>query len=91
MNNQSKDSSELEYRVGYTPLSGRLYAGFVRRDTGKREAEPRDVTDWAMLAVARKLVREETDVLLSQADGRILRLSAIISETNTPGADYAEN
>ncbi|PQK93462.1 DUF7446 family protein [Pantoea ananatis] len=90
MNSQSKDSCELEYRVGYTPLSGRLYADFVRRDTGKWEAEPQDVTDWAMLAVAQKLVRENTDVLLRQADGRILRLSAVISEMHTLEADDEE-
>ena len=90
MNSQSKDSCELEYRVGYTPLSGRLYAGFVRRDTGKWEAEPQDVTDWAMLAVAQKLVRENTDFLLRQADGRILRLSAVISEMHTLEADDEE-
>ncbi|MBW1213161.1 hypothetical protein KYI92_04760 [Pantoea allii] len=90
MNSQIKDSSELEYRVGYTPLSGRLYAGFVRRDTGKWEAETQDVTDWAMLAVAQKLVREDTDVLLRQADGRILRLSAVISEMHTLEADDEE-
>ena len=90
MNSQRKDSSELEYRVGYTPLSGRLYAGFVWRDTGKWEAEPQDVTDWAMLAVAQKLVRENTDVLMKQADGRILRLSAVISEVHTLEADDEE-
>ncbi|WP_205959057.1 hypothetical protein [Pantoea stewartii] len=90
MNSQSKHSSELEYRVGYTPLSGCIYAGFVRRDTGKWEAEPHDVTEFAMLAVAQKLVREDTDVLLRQADGRILRLSAVISEMHTPEADDEE-
>ncbi|MGC0788657.1 DUF7446 family protein [Pantoea agglomerans] len=90
MNSQIKDSNEPEYRVGYTPLSGRLYAGFVRRDTGKWEAGTKDVTDCAMLAVAQKLIREETDFLLRQADGRILRLSAVISEPDTKEADDAE-
>ncbi|CAH6334186.1 hypothetical protein DAPPPG734_18400 [Pantoea agglomerans] len=43
MNSQIKDSNEPEYHVGYTPLSGCMYAGFIRCETGRCEAEPQDV------------------------------------------------
>ena len=28
-------NNNLEFRVGYTLLGGRLYAGFVRKDSGR--------------------------------------------------------
>ena len=70
------NESNLEFRVGYAPLSGLLYAGQVRRDTGKWLAQPHDVTSWALLAVAQKLSRE------GKPDGRVIRLSA---DLFTPG------
>lgn len=43
MNSQIKDSNEPEYHVRYTRLSGCLYAGCIRCETGRCEAEPQDV------------------------------------------------
>lgn len=73
-------NTNLEYRVGYAPLGGRLYAGFVRKDNGKWEGQPHDVTDWAMYSVGQKLARENNDMLFPLPDGRILRLSAYITD-----------
>lgn len=73
-------NTNLEYRVGYAPLGGRLYAGFVRKDNGKWEGQPHDVTDWAMYSVGQKLARENNDMLFPLPDGRILRLSACITD-----------
>ncbi|MBS6740102.1 hypothetical protein PO654_11210 [Phytobacter diazotrophicus] len=71
-----QNNNNLEYRVGYTPLSGLLYAGQVRRDTGKWEGQPHEVTAWALLAVARKISHEGNDLLCPLPDGRVMRLSA---------------
>ncbi|OSN01307.1 DUF7446 family protein [Lonsdalea populi] len=80
--------TDLEYRVGYTPLSGRLYAGLVRKDNGKWEDTPHEVTEWAMLAVAQKLAREENDILYPLSGGRVMRLSAVITgPESVEGAD----
>lgn len=76
------NESNLEFRVGYVPLSGLLYAGQVRRDTGKWLAQPHDVTSWALLAVAQKLSREGNDLIVPMPDGRVIRLSA---DLFTPG------
>ncbi|HAT4499313.1 MULTISPECIES: DUF7446 family protein [Pantoea] len=76
-------NTNLEYRVGYTPLSGRLYAGYVRKDNGKWEGSPHEVTDWAMFAVGQKLAREETDMLFPLPDGRVMRVSAVITDPET--------
>lgn len=46
-----QNNNNLELRVGYAPLSGLLYAGQVRRDSGKWEGQPYDVTSWALYAV----------------------------------------
>ncbi|WP_261641088.1 DUF7446 family protein [Erwinia mallotivora] len=78
-------NENLEYRVAYTPLSGRLYAGLVRQDNGKWEGQPHDVTDWAMLAVGLKLSREGNDILFPLQDGRCIRISAFYC-----GAEGAE-
>ncbi|MFP1915975.1 hypothetical protein ACLEEZ_10540 [Lonsdalea quercina] len=73
------ENTNLEYRVGYTPLSGCLYAGLVRKDNGKWQKKPHDVTEWAMLAVAQKLAREGNDILYPLSGGRVMRLSAVIT------------
>lgn len=82
------ENTNLEYRVGYTPLSGCLYAGLVRKDNGKWEEKPHEVTEWAMLAVAQKLVREGNDILYPLSRGRVMRLSAVITgPESVEGAD----
>ncbi|MEH4661156.1 DUF7446 family protein [Phytobacter diazotrophicus] len=73
-----QNNNNLELRVGYAPLSGLLYAGQVRRDSGKWEGQPHDVTSWALYAVAQKLSREGDDVLWPLPDGRVMRLRAEI-------------
>ncbi|ORM94910.1 DUF7446 family protein [Pantoea cypripedii] len=81
-------NTNLEYRVGDIPLSGRLYAGFVRKDSGKWEGTARDVTDQALAAVGQKLVREGRHRLIPLPDGRMLRLSAEMTDPDvTEGAD----
>ncbi|WP_233592591.1 DUF7446 family protein [Erwinia psidii] len=79
-----------EYRVAYTPLSGRLYAGFVRRDNGKWEGKPHDVTDWAMLAVGLKLSREGNDILFPLPDDRWLRISAFYCDAEGAEVPYEQ-
>ncbi|MEB2704088.1 hypothetical protein VC191_09810 [Citrobacter koseri] len=69
-------NNNLEFRVGYTPLSGRLYAGFVRKDSGTWEGQCHEVTEQVMFALGRKLAREGNDIQFSLPDGRVLRLSA---------------
>jgi hypothetical protein len=81
-------NSDFEYRVGYSPLSGRLYAGMVRKDSGKWEGLPHDVTDWAMYSVGKKLARESNDMLFPLPDGRVLRLSAYV--TDPEGAEVTD-
>ncbi|MBK0096662.1 hypothetical protein IBT49_11795 [Erwinia sp. S63] len=76
-------NTHLEYRVGYTPLGGRLYAGFVRKDNGKWEGTHHEVTDWAIFAVGQKLAREGKDVRFSLPDGRVMRVSAVITGAET--------
>lgn len=76
-------NTNLEYRVGYTPLSGSLYAGFVRKDNGKWEVAPHEVTDWAMFAVGQKLAREETDMLFPLPDGQVMHVSSVITYAET--------
>ncbi|MCI0324947.1 DUF7446 family protein [Cronobacter sakazakii] len=53
-----QNNKNLEYRVDYTPLGGRLFAGFVRRDNGKWEGNRHEVTEQALLAVGKKLLSE---------------------------------
>lgn len=81
-------NSDFEYRVGYSQLSGRLYAGMVRKDSGKWEGQPHDVTDWAMYSVGKKLARESNDMLFPLPDGRVLRLSAYV--TDPEGAEVTD-
>ncbi|MBJ8987534.1 hypothetical protein I5432_15575 [Citrobacter koseri] len=69
-------NNNLEFRVGYTPLSGRLYAGFVRKDSGTWEGQCHEVTEQVMFALGQKLAREGNDMQFSLPDGRVLRLSA---------------
>ncbi|UWS33074.1 hypothetical protein NYP84_15950 [Erwinia pyrifoliae] len=76
------DNDNLEYRVGYSPISGGLYAGFVRRDSGKWEGQPQEVTNWAMFAVGQKLCREGNDMLFPLPDGRVMQLSATIGDAD---------
>lgn len=71
-----QNNNNLEIRVGYTPLSGLLFAGPVRRDTGKWEGQPHEVTASALLAVAQKLSREGNCLVCQLPDGRAMRLSA---------------
>ncbi|EBV2165547.1 hypothetical protein DN168_14275 [Salmonella enterica subsp. enterica serovar Eastbourne] len=69
-----QNNNNLEFRVGYVPLNGLLYAGQVRRDNGKWEGQPHEVTSWALHAVAQKLSREGDDLLCKLPDGRVMRL-----------------
>ncbi len=69
-------NNNLEFRVGYTPLGGRLYAGFVRKDSGAWEGQCHEVTEQVMFALGQKLAREGNDMRCSLPDGRVLRLSA---------------
>lgn len=71
-------NNNLEFRGGYSPVSGLLYAGYVRRDSGKWEEEPHEVTTRALYAVAQKLSREGDDVMWRLPDGRVMRLRAEI-------------
>lgn len=76
-------NNNLEFRVGYTPLGGRLYAGFVRKDSGTWEGQCHEVTEQVMFALGQKLAREGSDMRFSLPDGRVLRLSTG-NETETP-------
>ncbi|WP_438284911.1 DUF7446 family protein, partial [Cronobacter sakazakii] len=51
-----QNNKNLEYRVDYIPLGGRLFAGFVRCDNGKWEGSRHEVTEQALLAVGKKLL-----------------------------------
>lgn len=83
-----QNNNSPEYRVGYAPLSGKLYAGQVRRDNGKWEGQSHDVTSSALFAVAQKLSRESNTVIWPLPDGRIMRLSAdILAPGEMPDAD----
>lgn len=82
-------NTHLEYRVGYTPLGGRLYAGFVRKDNGKWEGIHHDVTDCAIFAVGQKLARERKDMRYSLPDGRVMQVSAVITGAETTEEDHA--
>lgn len=68
--------NNLEFRVGYTPLGGRLYAGFVRKDSGTWEGKRHEVTEQVMFALGQKLAREGNDMRFSLPDGRVLRITA---------------
>ncbi|MBS1206090.1 MAG: hypothetical protein H6R25_2989 [Proteobacteria bacterium] len=71
-------NTDFEYRVGYSPLSGRLYAGMVRKDSGKWEGQPHDVTDRVTYSVGH----------FPLSDGRMLRLSAYV--TDPEGAEVPD-
>ncbi|EPS4527388.1 hypothetical protein I5466_15980 [Citrobacter koseri] len=76
-------NNKLEFRVGYTPPGGRLYAGFVQKDSGTWEGQCHEVTEQVMFALGQKLAREGNDMRFSLPDGRVLRLSAG-NETEAP-------
>lgn len=81
-------SKELEFRVAYTPLGHRLYAGTVQRDTGVWVGEAVDVTSSAMFAVAEKLVRDTGTPAGTWPlpDGRVMVLHAeILSQPSREG------
>ena len=73
--------------LGLSPLSGKIYAGRskavkgaapgVRQFTGDKV----DVTDDALGCVADKLLKDGNPVQWDLGDGKILTLSATISET----------
>lgn len=72
--------------LGYSPMTSRIYAGrskpFEGAVKGARvfTGEKTDVTDDAMNAVTDKLLKDGKPVKWILADGRILTLSAVITE-----------
>lgn len=85
-----QNNKNLEYRVDYTPLGGRLFAGFVRRDNGKWEGNRHEVTEQALLAVGKKLLSEGNGMQMQLPDGRVIRLSAVISDSSAVISDSDE-
>lgn len=85
-----QNNKNLEYRVDYTPLGGRLFAGFVRRDNGKWEGNRHEVTEQALLAVGKKLLSEGNGMQMQLPDGRVMRLSAVISDSDEAEVHVAQ-
>ncbi|EAP3684743.1 hypothetical protein EAP70_14680 [Salmonella enterica] len=85
-----QNNKNLEYRVDYTPLGGRLFAGFVRRDNGKWEGNRHEVTEQALLAVGKKLLSEGNGMQMQLPDGRVIRLSAVISDSDEAEVHVAQ-
>lgn len=85
-----QNNKNLEYRVDYTPLGGRLFAGFVRRDNGKWEGSRHEVTEQALLAVGKKLLSEGNGMQMQLPDGRVFRLSAVISDSDEAEVHVAQ-
>ncbi len=85
-----QNNKNLEYRVDYTPLGGRLFAGFVRRDNGKWEGNRHEVTEQALLAVGKKLLSESNGMQMQLPDGRVIRLSAVISDSDEAEVHVAQ-
>lgn len=85
-----QNNKNLEYRVDYTPLGGRLFAGFVRRDNGKWEGSRHEVTEQALLAVGKKLLSEGNGMQMQLPDGRVIRLSAVISDSDEAEVHVAQ-
>lgn len=85
-----QNNKNLEYRVDYTPLGGRLFAGFVRRDNGKWEDSRHEVTEQALLAVGKKLLSEGNGMQMQLPDGRVIRLSAVISDSDEAEVHVAQ-
>lgn len=69
--------------VGYSPLSGRIYAGRSKplKGTGSRmfTGDKFDVTDEALIMVAHKLRDNEESANWQQEDGSILTLTATVT------------
>lgn len=85
-----QNNKNLEYRVDYTPLGGRLFAGFVRRDNGKWEGNRHEVTEQALLAVGKKLLSEGNGMQMQLPDGRVILLSAVISDSDEAEVHVAQ-
>ncbi|WP_407191554.1 hypothetical protein [Citrobacter amalonaticus] len=85
-----QNNKNLEYRVDYTPLGGRLFAGFVRRDNGKWEGSRHEVTEQALLAVGKKLLSEGNGMQMQLPDGRVILLSVVISDSDESEVHVAQ-
>lgn len=85
-----QNNKNLEYRVDYIPLGGRLFAGFVRCDNGKWEGSRHEVTEQALLAVGKKLLNEGNGMQMQLPDGRVIRLSAVISDSDEAEVHVAQ-
>jgi hypothetical protein len=72
--------------IGYSPLTGKIYAGRSKPAKGMAEgvrvftAEKFDVTADAISLVAEKLSKDGQPVKWIFNDGRVLTLSAVITE-----------
>jgi len=67
-----------EFKAGYSPLSGKIYAGNVSAKgvfSGKK-----DITDTALAAVAEKLKADDRILSWELPDGKLLQLRADVVE-----------
>lgn len=64
-----------EFKAGYSPLSGNIYAGRVTQD-GKWAAGKKDITNSALAAVAEKLKSDDRILSWELPNGKFLQLRA---------------
>lgn len=73
---------KTEFKAGYSPLSGKIYAGHVTANGRWTEAK-KDITDTALAAVAEKLKADDRTLSWELPDGKLLQLRADVVEKPT--------